>query len=57
MTDWISLDQLVCRPIPGRILGIGADAQVLEHADFFRQVQSWRSAFAAEQGRNWALYF
>lgn len=66
MADWISLDRVAVSPRPGRRVacsgvaraGSGAtESDAADHADFRRRAAQWRTAFSAQSGQNWALYF
>ena len=56
MAEWIALDRLLLDARPQRPVGV-CDGVLLDHAGFHRRVLAWRSAFAAAEGRDWALYF
>lgn len=51
----LALEAVVAQSHPGRIVAF-ADGKAVPHADFRRQVEAWRAAFAASEGRHWALY-
>lgn len=52
MTDWLPLTEVAVRHRAGRRFAAGQD-----HARFRQRVAGWREAFAARQGRDFALYF
>ncbi len=56
MAEWIALDRLLVDPQPQRSIGV-CDGEVIDHARFRQRVLAWRAAFAAADGRDWALYF
>mgnify|MGYP000858945681 CR=1 FL=1 len=57
MAEWIALAQLLQQPRAGRVVGHNETGSPLDHAIFHRQVQQWHAAFAAHDGRDWALFF
>ncbi|MFS2046832.1 AMP-binding protein, partial [Stenotrophomonas geniculata] len=56
MAEWIALDRLLLEARPQRNVGV-CDGEVIDHARFRQRVLAWRAAFAAAEGRDWALYF
>ncbi|OBU51408.1 AMP-binding protein [Stenotrophomonas maltophilia] len=56
MAEWIALDRLLRDARPQRAVGI-RDGEVVDHQQFRQRVLAWRTAFAATDGRDWALYF
>ena len=56
MAEWIALDRLLLEARPQRSVGL-CDGEVIDHAGFRQRVLAWRAAFAAAEGRDWALYF
>ena len=56
MAEWIALDRLLLEARPQRGVGL-CDGEVVDHAGFRQRVLAWRGAFAAAEGRDWALYF
>ncbi|MBF6023364.1 AMP-binding protein [Lysobacter niastensis] len=56
MTEWIGLDRIASRPLPGRTVAL-ANGRALDHAAFRDEASRWRSAFEAAPGSRWALYF
>ena len=56
MAEWIALDRLLLEARPQRVVGL-CDGHVVDHASFRQRVLDWRAAFAAAEGRDWALYF
>lgn len=61
MADWISLDRVAVSPLPGRQVAYGgsgaAESEAADHADFRRRAAQWRTAFSAQSGQDWSLYF
>lgn len=61
MADWISLDRVAVSPRPGRRVAYGGsgatESDAGDHADFRRRAARWRTAFSAQSGQDWALYF
>lgn len=55
MSEWITLDRLLLDARPQRRIGL-CNGDVIDHARFRREVLAWRAAFAAAEGRDWALY-
>lgn len=56
VTEWIPLDRLWSKSLPGRLLG-ASDGQRTTHDVFRQQVLDWHAAFTVAPGRDWALYF
>ncbi|MCF3496086.1 MULTISPECIES: AMP-binding protein [Stenotrophomonas maltophilia group] len=56
MAEWIALDRLLLEARPQRSVGL-CDGDMVDHACFRQRVLGWRAAFAAAEGRDWALYF
>ncbi len=56
MADWIALDRLLVTARPGRDIGI-CEGVALDHSALRLRALAWRDAFAAAEGRDWALYF
>ncbi|MCL7714683.1 AMP-binding protein [Stenotrophomonas mori] len=56
MAEWVALDRLLERPRPGRGVGVHA-GETIDHAGFHHRVRRWQAAFAANAGRDWAVYF
>lgn len=56
MAEWIALDRLLLEARPQRSVGL-CNGEVIDHAGFRQRVLAWRAAFAAAEGRDWALYF
>ncbi|HHA2645231.1 TPA: AMP-binding protein [Stenotrophomonas maltophilia] len=56
MAEWIALDRLLVDPQPQRRIGL-CEGEVIDHPRFRQRVLAWRAAFAAADGRDWALYF
>lgn len=56
MAEWIALDRLLLEARPQRSVGL-CDGDMVDHACFRQRVRGWRAAFAAAEGRDWALYF
>jgi acyl-CoA synthetase (AMP-forming)/AMP-acid ligase II len=56
MADWIALDRLLVDAQPGRDIGL-CEGVALDHSAFRLRALAWRDAFAAAEGRDWALYF
>ncbi len=56
MAEWVALAQLLVRPLADRCIAVG-DGQPLMQPAFRQQVIDWQAAFAASDGRDWALYF
>ncbi|KAA9002211.1 AMP-binding protein [Stenotrophomonas cyclobalanopsidis] len=56
MADWIALDRLLVDAQPGRDIGL-CEGVALDHMAFRLRALAWRDAFAAAEGRDWALYF
>lgn len=60
MADWVALDRIATRPLPGRIVAADGHAlghATLDHAAFRDRAEAWRHAFATHAGQRWALYF
>lgn len=56
MSEWIPLHLLLQSARPGRTVGT-LDGAVLDHAGLLARARGWQVAFAAAEGRDWALYF
>lgn len=56
MADWIALDRLMVVAQPDRPVGV-CNGVAQDHSALRQQVLAWRDAFAAADGRDWALYF
>ena len=56
MSEWIPLHLLLQSARPGRAVGV-IDGHVLDHAGLLARACSWQAAFAAVEGKDWALYF
>ncbi|WP_256643633.1 AMP-binding protein [Stenotrophomonas sp. 9(2022)] len=56
MGDWMALPGLLVTARPGRPVG-ACHGIALDHAAFRQRAVAWRDAFAAAEGRDWALYF
>ncbi|MCS4230746.1 acyl-coenzyme A synthetase/AMP-(fatty) acid ligase [Stenotrophomonas maltophilia] len=56
MSEWIPLHLLLQSARPGRTVG-ALDGAVLDHAGLLARARGWQAAFAAAEGRDWALYF
>ncbi|MBJ7517668.1 MAG: AMP-binding protein, partial [Stenotrophomonas sp.] len=56
MSEWIPLHLLLQSARPGRTVGV-IDGHVLDHAGLLARARSWQAAFAAVEGKDWALYF
>lgn len=56
MSEWIPLHLLLQSARPGRTVG-ALDGAALDHAALLARVCRWQAAFAAAEGRDWALYF
>lgn len=52
MAEWLALNAVAARPLPGRKV-----AGRLDHAAFRAQAARWREAFSRSGGDKWALYF
>jgi acyl-CoA synthetase (AMP-forming)/AMP-acid ligase II len=56
MSEWIPLHLLLQSARPGRTVG-ALDGAALDHAGLLARARRWQAAFAAAEGRDWALYF
>jgi acyl-coenzyme A synthetase/AMP-(fatty) acid ligase len=52
MAEWLALNAVATRPLPGRKV-----ASRLDHAAFRAQAGRWREAFSRSGGDKWAFYF
>ncbi|TWI13315.1 AMP-binding protein [Aerolutibacter ruishenii] len=56
MAEWIALAEVAARPVPGRVVALGAGS-CLDHVGFRAEAARWRDAFTARGGERWALHF
>ena len=55
MDEWIGLDRMLVQPQRDRVVGWTSTGG-MDHVVFHARVCAWRAAFAAREGRDWALY-
>lgn len=56
MADWLAPERVAVVPLVGRRVA-ASQAGMLDHAAFCRHVDAWQAAFAARNGRHWAVFF